>query len=774
MPGSLSRVLLVAVVAQVQADDPYANQAPLGPDYGCLMHELAWEFAQNLPASKLLPPGSLRHRQVWESLFTGDMEEGNFGGGKMGSCNQTTPPGAAKPVPPTPAPLASEAPAWFVDATKGSDTAAGTQDKPFRTIACAINASRAHNHVERRVVLRAGLHTLDDAIALGPQDSGLVIENFAKEETWMSGAAPLPDDLAWEQYKPHKSYANLSTCPANCLVAGHCCVGDISSYQTPSCSMGCMIADQSPTTAACMKVCDDANRKTSYKWKNHTFNLAGSCPKGCSASDGVSECYAGCSFGLGPPLLDIWQAKLPESIDVAAGFWGLHLLSDPEHPWHTMQTLARWPNRITGYGVRDTRFARIGSNATWEAMKWTGAGSQLGHQHVSNATTEIPKNLTVFPDAFVYGVGGLCGKDHVGFDPPGGYVCSVHGGMHGGDIDERTGRWSCPGCTDGYPKAWPAALTLINTSGAEQNAFPHAHTWPTDVTDAILETWVNGWFTTWWKLTDFDAATGTLKLGRGGFHGGQPHMLDGLSPDGSVGPPDEFLPEANFTNPLDSPSMGGVMIQNLLAELDVQEEWYYNSSSRMLYFYPNRTNATGGPPTEQELGGKLGVVRLQNLLRIEGGAAGPTAVPGKSAGWKPARNITIRGIGFRDAGYTYLAPHGVPSGGDWGMQSPQYADTAGAVYLSGTEGVRFEGCTFKYLAGNAVYLAGYNRDAAVVESELTQIGDSPIVQWGWTESTDPLMPAGTGMDGTAGNQPRGTQIIGNLCHEYGFNQKQSS
>ena len=117
---------------------------------------------------------------------------------------------------------------------------------------------------------------------------------------------------------------------------------------------------------------------------------------------------------------------------------------------------------------------------------------------------------------------------------------------------------------------------------------------------------------------------------------------------------------------------------------------------------------------------------LQNLLRIEGASAGPTAVPGKTAGWQPAQNITIRGIGFRDAGWTVLAPHGAPSGGDWGLQSPQYPDTAGAVYLSGTEGVRLERCTFKYLAGNGVFLAGYNRDAAVVSSELTLIGDSPI------------------------------------------------
>jgi hypothetical protein len=108
------------------------------------------------------------------------------------------------------------------------------------------------------------------------------------------------------------------------------------------------------------------------------------------------------------------------------------------------------------------------------------------------------------------------------------------------------------------------------------------------------------------------------------------------------------------------------------------------------------------------------------------------------------------------------------------MQSPQYADTAGAVYLSGTEGVHFESCTFKYLAGNGVYLAGYNRDAAVVASELTLIGDSPIAMWGYTTSDDPLMPAGTGMDGSDGNQPRGTQVLDNLCHEYGYNQKQSS
>lgn len=63
-----------------------------------------------------------------------------------------------------------------------------------------------------------------------------------------------------------------------------------------------------------------------------------------------------------------------------------------------------------GSGVRDTQMSRIGPNATWESMKWRGPtkDGQLGHQHVSNATAEIPKDLTVFPDAFVYGAASQC------------------------------------------------------------------------------------------------------------------------------------------------------------------------------------------------------------------------------------------------------------------------------------------------------------------------------------------------------------------------------
>ena len=46
-----------------------------------------------------------------------------------------------------------------------------------------------------------------------------------------------------------------------------------------------------------------------------------------------------------------------------------------------------------------------------------------------------------------YGANGACAK--AGYDPAGGYLCSQHGGMHGGDYDAISGKWGCPGCTDG-------------------------------------------------------------------------------------------------------------------------------------------------------------------------------------------------------------------------------------------------------------------------------------------------------------------------------------
>ena len=86
-----------------------------------------------------------------------------------------------------------------------------------------------------------------------------------------------------------------------CDAAGHCCVGDLSSYMQPSCAMGVTIGQGSKTLADCEKTCEaiSAANNCTAMFGNHTFNLCGVCPKGCDAADGVGECLKGCAYAKG-------------------------------------------------------------------------------------------------------------------------------------------------------------------------------------------------------------------------------------------------------------------------------------------------------------------------------------------------------------------------------------------------------------------------------------------------------------------------------------------
>ena len=126
--------------------------------------------------------------------------------------------------------------------------------------------------------------------------------------------------------------------------------------------------------------------------------------------------------------------------------------------------------------------------------------------------------------------------------------------------------------------------------------------------------------------------------------------------------------------------------------------------------------------------------------------------------------------------YTYMDPHGMPSGGDWCLQK------SGAVVLEGTEHVTLANLTVTKVDGNAVFIGGYNRNASVLDSEFVWVGDTAIALWGKTEMLPEhegaggggWQPDGTGINGTSGNQPRFTAVRGNIIHELGHYQKQSS
>ena len=91
-------------------------------------------------------------------------------------------------------------------------------------------------------------------------------------------------------------------------------------------------------------------------------------------------------------------------------------------------------------------------------------------------------------------------------------------------------------------------------------------------------------------------------------------------------------------------------VENVLEELDSPTEWFYDGKGGKLYYFTNGTNA---PPAADDV---FEAVTSKILLNYTGTQE------------KPITNISVRGVTIRDTAYTYLDPHGAPSGGDWGLQ----------------------------------------------------------------------------------------------------------
>eukprot|EP00666_Eupelagonemidae_sp_cell4sb_P001748 gene1748-501_t len=93
-------------------------------------------------------------------------------------------------------------------------------------------------------------------------------------------------------------------------------------------------------------------------------------------------------------------------------------------------------------------------------------------------------------------------------------------------------------------------------------------------------------------------------------------------------------------------------------------EWFIENVFELLDA-PNEFCATEPPPASLQ----FEVPTLQTLKKVVGTMDAPV------------RNVSLKGLTYRDSAYTYMEPHGVPSGGDWALQR------MGAVFVEGAEGV---------------------------------------------------------------------------------------
>ena len=176
-------------------------------------------------------------------------------------------------------------------------------------------------------------------------------------------------------------------------------------------------------------------------------------------------------------------------------------------------------------------------------------------------------------------------------------------------------------------------------------------------------------------------------------------------------------------------------VENIFEELDSPDEWYFDDLSKTLYFYPNDSAPDSG----------IGTV-LDRLIGIQGTVD------------KPVRNVVLSKLTFAHTATTFLKRYEVPSGGDWAVHRD------GAVFVEGVDGFLLQDCLFDAPGGNGLFLDNFVRNAVIEGNEFVYTGDSAILSIG---SADLI-------DGTDGNQPRGTKIIGNLMHEVGIFGKQVS
>ena len=280
------------------------------------------------------------------------------------------------------------------------------------------------------------------------------------------------------------------------------------------------------------------------------------------------------------------------------------------------------------------------------------------------------------------------------------------------------------------------------------------------MSEALFFVWRPARWANWmFEVESYDPKTGNFSFGKGGNQGargenkGGDYFVENVFEEARrrASHPHRFCRVRPPTpRPTPAPPL-------LPAQLDNPGEFFYDKKAKKLYLYHN---GTGAPPADDVV-----VPKLRTLLNLTG------------TQWAPVKNVTHSGISYRATRYTYMDPHGVPSAGDWAL------DRVGAVFLQGTEGVEFDGCSFERLDGNALFVSGYNRYATVKDSDFAFIGGNAVAAWGYTNetATDPGRPGvalanypKAGVDGTDGEHPRYTTVEGCTAREVGLYEKQSS
>jgi len=155
-----------------------------------------------------------------------------------------------------------------------------------------------------------------------------------------------------------------------------------------------------------------------------------------------------------------------------------------------------------------------------------------------------------------------------------------------------------------------------------------------------------------------------------------------------------------------SPHSNYRMVENIFEELDAAGEWFYRKSTGELFFYP---------PTGTDLSTATIELASQDELVRAVGTSATVAV----------KYITFKGLTFTHSYRTVFSkPYEALLKGDWAIAR------AGTIFMNNAENIRVDSCFFDQVGGNGVFMSGYNRNNAVVNSDFVDTGASCVAMVG--------------------------------------------
>jgi hypothetical protein len=141
-------------------------------------------------------------------------------------------------------------------------------------------------------------------------------------------------------------------------------------------------------------------------------------------------------------------------------------------------------------------------------------------------------------------------------------------------------------------------------------------------------------------------------------------------------------------------------VENIFEELDAPGEWFLNTKTHTLYFYP--------PAGLDLASATVEATRLRSLVEFRGNEQ------------KPVRFVTLRGLTFRQAARTVMDTREPLLRTDWAIYR------GGAIFFEGTEDCALEDSFIDQVGGNAVFVNDYNRRVAVRGCRIAKAGASGV------------------------------------------------